>query len=259
MTAYYFNGRDVISVDPTASLKQNKNMKLTLTLDEAVVDTAQKFKKTGNQFSIFDITRKIREDVNNDVYTLVGVQQKTISGRLTFNIEHQDVRRLFLDAISQGIITNLTQNYNTAGGYNQYQEEVQPLISSSVTNTVQCVKLNPAPRPALTATTATTPTQTLGVSLPDAGIIVSSPTSTATLTSKGLTVTPVLPGYFKDTLNTYLNGRGSGSMVTMKQIQSRFDEITGVTCEEYAEALASEGYKITKPTVYPSQWYIKLW
>lgn len=60
----------------------------------------------------------------------------------------------------------------------------------------------------------------------------------------------------KDYLNNAL-ARGEDK-IEMKKIQSRFKDVTGVTCEEYADVLENLGYSINNSTASPSKWVVIL-
>lgn len=56
----------------------------------------------------------------------------------------------------------------------------------------------------------------------------------------------------------YLAGCGKGSTISMKQIQSRFDSVRGVSCADYATRLAALNIPVTKNGNYPSKWTVTL-
>lgn len=65
-----------------------------------------------DSFSIFNITRAIREDVNNGLYSLEEYDDI---------VDHETVKKYFMELINNGILNDYTVSYNTIG-YREYSK-----------------------------------------------------------------------------------------------------------------------------------------
>jgi hypothetical protein len=209
-----------MALDKLASYWKNRTMKLNFT--DAVKEYIGKAVAAGQPFSIYDITKALRQAVNDGKLDFSDRVPERVGGKQnTFRVEHEDVRTEFLMFWQHGEI-DATRSNN--GSYNLYIPDTS-------------VKAAPT--------------------LPPAGphyVTGSCPPSYAPSTK----AVPAKVNVQK--LRDYLSNslaRGFHE-VDMKRIQSRFPEVTGVTCEQYADIIEGLGFTIDNSVANPSQWLVIL-
>lgn len=182
----------------------------------AVLVTLRDVVTAKSPFSVHDITKSLRDSVNKGDIAFSDKDTEDVDGVTTFLVSHDDVREIFNDLFRSGVL-NLTKKHN--GSYFTYED----CGSNS-----QC------------ACKSTTPSQTTPASQATS---LQSPPQTSVSQD------------FSQKVDCYLLGRGRGSVVSMKQVQSRFDSLK-LSCTDYATALASLGYRVDKSAPYPSKWTV---
>lgn len=133
------------ALDTSTSLKQNRSMKNTtfaLAVLTAIGDVRQR-----PTFSAHDVTKRVRETINNsgDV-NLIDRQREDVNGQDTYRVEHEDVKEIFAILLENKIITNLEKRHN--GVYIEYRNTpdtqcarpLTPIASVSVTPP-QCINV----------------------------------------------------------------------------------------------------------------------
>jgi hypothetical protein len=220
-------------VDNSPSPKQNTDMCMNVKFQTAVL-MAVKEVSSRPSFSAFDVTTALRGLVNQGEVALTDKTTDAVGGLQTYRIEHQEVNDLLKEMYAAKVM-GLTRVPN--GTYFEYS--VDNVVAST-----PMVKATPA-----TPATAG-PVGSIGCGCP------TGPTGPVGTT--GATCCQTSPPNATKLIN-YLSGRGVGSQVTMKQIQSRFDTLRGVTCEDYAKQVASLGYLVQKDNGKPvSEWYVQV-
>lgn len=210
-------------LDKITRLMNNTNMKQTL-FSTAILLAVAELRQAG-KFSAYDVTRKLRDQVNKGELTFTDRTTEDLDGVQTYRIEHDDVKDIFNDLWSNDAITNLSRKHN--GNYWEFSDAAA-LKPSFVGGIGPVTRLTLTPVTVCGANGNPLTTQVV--------------TSRATVTSKDPLTSQVID---------YLRGR-AGTPTSMKQIQSRFKGVTK-TCEEYAKLLIGAGYIISNSNLPISQ------
>ena len=100
----------------------------------AVSMAVSAFALESKNFSAYDVTKAIRKQINDKVYSLVGVPFENINGVNTQRVEHNDVRPAVRSAVA-GLLDYSREN--TADGYILYkfvkQNDVKPAVVYTLT------------------------------------------------------------------------------------------------------------------------------
>lgn len=213
---------DKKTLDKKPSPTNNPIMCMNIKFSTAVTLAMKSLTDDKGSFSSYEVTTKLRDMVNKGEVAFTDRTAEDIGGVTTFRVEAVDVKAIVEDAYAARLF-NRTNN----GSYFTYT----PVAKAS-----GCPVAAPV---------QPTPVQTFQVTAP-----VSTPVPVAKVPVPAVTLPPT------QKLKDYLNGRGAGSQVTMKQVQSRFDSLKGVTCGAYALQLESLGYPVTKNGTNTSQWFV---
>lgn len=216
----------------------------TMKFSTAVIFAMQDLLKDQLSFSIFEITKRLRELANygelalSDVPNLEDDGEEVVAGAKPSNkrylIPHDDVKEIFLDLYNNGVFPELKVSDN--GSYRVFtlcedeDKDVSCLCKSYTTNPVVDSNItypdvNVAPAVANVA---------------DATVLKAKPSDT----NFDVEV---------DQTALYLFNR-QGEKVTMKEIQSRLKGRK--TCKEIADMVASMGYPVNSLGEYPSKWTV---
>ena len=183
----------------------------SVTLQTAILMQVKEFAAANQQFSVHDVTREVRQKVNNGQLEIPEVEVSGASFR--FDIPHAKVKELFDELWRAGTFApDFSLNRQFTGVYFQY---------------------TPVPVAQNSAPFVPTPSPVLSVAQP----AVVPPTATA---APATTVT--------DRINTYLNNcRARNFQPTLKQVQSAIkrDVSTGWTCEKIQDYIEGLGYSVT--------------
>jgi hypothetical protein len=210
-------------LDKPASSVQNKPM--TITLATAVLLTIKEF-ATKPSFSAYDITSAIRDKVNSKAIELNDVKIFIYRGQPTADIPHFRVNTLVREFTDNKLV-DLTFKDN--GSFREY----------SATHIDTSAPKVPTPTPISYGIFSLPLPNPKAPSVPKAALNI--PQQNAALPAN-------------NSLTVYLDGK-VGTQVTMKQIQSRFDSIRGVSCKDYANRVESLGYSVHK-NGSPSKWTV---
>ena len=188
----------------------------SVTLQTAVLMQVKEFANQNQQFSVFDITRTLREKTAQGDLEIPEVETSGASFR--FDIPHAKVKALFDELWRTGVFDpdfTLSRNFN--GVYFEY-------TPSAVNQSYAGVSVTPAPAPV--ATPAPVPSQTAVAS-----------------------ATNALPVDIQSRVATYLvNCRNRNFRPNLKQVQSaikRGDASTGYSCDVLKEYITkSLGYTV---------------
>lgn len=211
----HLNPNKVLDSEP--SLVQNINMcAKNIRFVTAVLLAVGELRKSP--FSIHGITKKLRDEVNTGDLTISDKTIETVDGASTYRINHDEVKDVFRELYTQGILQNLTER--DTGRYIEYSDsQVQATFSPTVT----C-----------------------------AGQVVPAPVTTGKVTQPLVVASSTI----EDKLRAYLRGR-SGQSVTMKEIQSRFKGVNR-TCQDYAQILIGLGWTVKSNGPGISQHYVNV-
>ena len=137
-------------------------------------------------FSVFNITTKLRKQVNAGELTFTDKSPETIDGVGTYRVDHQEVREIFYELTKNNIITGLKSR--DTGLYIEFSSDI-PATCTSSSSTVQG-------------------------QMTRVGQVV-QPTPTVLPCDASL----------RQKVQDYLKGR-TGQSVTMKEVQSRFKGVS---------------------------------
>lgn len=206
---------------------QAKNVP-SVTLQTAVLMQVKDFANAQQTFSVFDITRTIREKTGNGDIEIPEVEVSGASFR--FDIPHAKVKAIFDELWRTGVFDPLfTLNRNFNGTYFEYTPQIAGNVSAT-----------PAPVPTFAVT-------------PSAPVLSVSTAPTTTATSSGKPsrsdVTP--------RVKLYLDNCASRNFrPTLKQVQSaikRGDVSTGWTCDELSDLIENDlGFNVVPDPDYVS-------
>lgn len=212
---------------------------MNLKFSTAVVVATRLVGDNGNKFSAFDVAQKLRQLVNDNDIALTDKTLEDVNGRQTYRIEVFDVKEVIQDYYEARMLSR-TNN----GRYYEYAivKNWQPQVTGSTA---------PAALPTVPHTPHK-PWWSSSVPLPPTVNVASPLKPVANVPAPSSSVLSPL----NQKIQAYIAGRGKGSNVTMKQIQSRFDSVTGVTCGAYALHLEALGYKLNKPNTKTSEWSV---
>jgi len=181
-----------------------------VTLQTAVLLQVKEFANNNQSFSVHDITREVRQKVNNGLLEIPEVEVSGASFR--FDIPHAKVKALFDELWRAGTFApDFALNRQFTGVYFQYT----PVPVVQTTN----VPFVPAPTPVLS------------VAQPQ----VTPPASVST-------------GVVEDRIQKYLaNCSSRNFQPTLKQVQSAIkrDVSTGWSCEKIQDYIEGLGYSVT--------------
>lgn len=170
-------------------------------------------------FSVFNITTKLRKQVNDGELTFTDKSPETIDGAVTYRVDHQEVRDVFNELRRTNIVTGLTSR--DTGTYMEYSNDcarrLAPIQSPTATGMATCAGqvVQAAAQP-----TALPPDATLRQKVQD-----------------------------------YLKGR-AGQDVTMKEVQSRFKGVSK-TCSDWGKLIADMGLPVNTQGS-PSFWTARI-
>jgi hypothetical protein len=215
-----------VVLDHLTSLKQNKEKEKIKTMNilfvTAVYLAANQLIKKGNPFSIFNVTKSIRDDVNNGSLVIDDKEKVMLGGKQVSDVQHDDVKRAFIEMYDNGAFPGLG---NRMSADYMYREFVPSCLSSPINSTVSNTPVS-APQPV-------TPQPVVKICLAPQRVFSKVQTK----------------------VQAYISSKGQP---TMKQIQSRFKKAK-FTCLQLADILGKAGYKITKThPEYPSFWTVQL-
>jgi hypothetical protein len=182
-----------------------QQMKFSTAVLVAVRDVAAAQPK----FSVHDITKALRESVNQGDVAFSDRTTEDVNGVDTFRVAHDEVKEYFNDLVGSGVL-NLNKRHN--GNYFEYSDNG-----------------------AVSSTSA-------------ASAPISSTPKNASVPTNGKTD-------LSAKIKAYLDGRGSGSVVSMKQVQSRFDD-EKFTCADYGAKVQALGYMLDNSSPHPSKWTV---
>lgn len=213
-------GFDIISyeimLDKFTSLSQNTNtMCKQIRFVTAVALAVSELRKSPS-FSPLDITKKLRGQVNDGEIAFSDKEQEVIDGITTYCVKYDEVKEVFRELLHFVVINDIGHRNNPIGYIEYYDSNPQLVASGQVT-------LSPAPAPA---------------------VVIRAPVVSAPLSLNSAKYSVPYLGFIND-VKTYLAGR-IGQLVTMKEVQSRFKKVKGVTCARYATMLESVGFKLAK-------------
>jgi hypothetical protein len=214
------NNYQINPLDKLTNLPHNKNMSQTIKFYTAVLVTIRDLAKYQQKFSIYELTTKLRESVNNGGILFSDRDTEDVNGVNTYRVEHDDVKDIILDIYNTQVV-ELIRTYN--GTYYEYAVKLAQLapVSTSVSQSNVVTKVTSSP----TTQPAAAQANPIKVLVPNMALV------------------------------DYLFGRGTGSVVTMKQVQSRFDTVRGVSCVDYAKQVEDHGFKVDKTrSKFPSNW-----
>jgi len=104
-------------------MKTNTSVKTTAaaySLKEAVLDAVSTLKSNGS-FSAHDVTKQVRQSVNDGEYTLPGLEAPSGSS-FKFNVNHDDVKEVVDSLLNDGTLQNLgLTNVDYSGPYRVFQ------------------------------------------------------------------------------------------------------------------------------------------
>jgi len=179
----------------------------SVTLQTAVLMQVKEFAATSRAFSVHDITREVRQKVNQGVLEIPEVEVSGASFR--FDIPHTKVKALFDELWHTGVFApDFALNRNFNGMYFEY--------TPSPVSTVQVSSFT--------------------VSQP--------PVSTTTSTNPSSAVTADVGGRIASYLK---NCESRNFRPTLKQVQSAIkrDVSTGLSCEQIQDYIEGLGYDVT--------------
>lgn len=81
------------------------SVKSTYTLKEAVLDAVATLKSKGT-FSAHDVTKQVRQSVNDGEYTLPGLEAPAGSA-FAYNVSHESVKEVIDSVLNDGTLANL--------------------------------------------------------------------------------------------------------------------------------------------------------
>lgn len=105
---------------------------LAYSLSEAVSDKVLEFVQDNKSFSIHDITLSIRDDVNNNKYSVFDAGS---SAEHAVYIDHWDVRYEFLHLLNDGTL-HLDREWNSAGYWMYMRITSNPYATTATTNNI---------------------------------------------------------------------------------------------------------------------------
>ena len=185
----------------------SKNLKFSTAVLVALNEVSKK-----PSFSAYDVTRYLRDAVNNNQITISDKQTENIGGLSTVRIEHNEVKAQFQDILDSGLV-DLQGKFN--GVYNEYNKKTTYIA---------------------------------------APVNQSNPKANHVVVPKNVTTIPT----FAAQVDKYFRGFAKGCKITMKQVQSRFDSRTGVSCADYAKELARLGYLVNQSGQFASYWTVTI-
>ena len=111
-------------------------------LEEVVKQTIQDFKLDGISFSAHDVTKNIRNKVNNGFLIIDNLDTKNLSegGQLitTQEVKHEDVKLI----VQNLMFSDINYTTNSSGPYKVYQPITTYVVSPANTNPVTSVTVD---------------------------------------------------------------------------------------------------------------------
>jgi hypothetical protein len=234
----------VASVTQPVATTQKKTMKTLLFATAVIVAIGDLRQSKPQGFSIYDITSRLRDQVNNGELSFSDRAVEDVNGQQTYRVGHEKVKALFHDLYNNGVITGLDKEY-----------------ASSTDGFGYAVFVNrPAAQPT-TAAQAASVSPSSAFRLPVTSVPVTQPAKPAAT----VVPTPVKATAPRQTINNsdvvtkvlnYVNNLRQGEYRTMKQIQSRLKGVSA-SCQEIADKLASNGVFVEGRNAPVSQWFVK--
>jgi DNA-dependent RNA polymerase auxiliary subunit epsilon len=103
------------------------------TLKEAVLDAINTLKE--NVFSDHDVTAQVRKSVNDDEYTLPGLEAAAGSA-FAYNVSHDSVKEVIDSVLNDGTLANLgLTNVNYDGAYRTFEFSTTTTTQNTATDT----------------------------------------------------------------------------------------------------------------------------
>ena len=136
MSYWFFNGKDVVSkldqkpLDKKTNLPHNKTMKNVL-FQTGVLLAVNSVRVSQPTFSIFDVTKSLRNLVNSGTFGFSDKQPTTLAGVSTYFVDHQEVKVIFEDLIASGAVKDLTES-NNPGGYREFSDTIKQMAPKAV-------------------------------------------------------------------------------------------------------------------------------
>lgn len=210
------------TIDKNKNLKDNKFMDtITCKFVTAVFLVAKRLSedKLRKTFSIYDITQALREAVNCGKIILSDRVCEIIDLRMTYYINHADVKSVFLELIDYEVITDIQWVSN--GIYNEYSKKVIKPTEDKVET-----KSNPCRAEHLS-------------------VCIDHSSRVDRYNSKLI-----------DKLDAFLAKQAlCPSSVTLKRIQSAM-KAPNISCREYYAILSKLGYIVNTNNPHPSNWIV---
>jgi hypothetical protein len=97
----------------------------------AVLLTVGEVRQRPSGFSIHDVTTALREKVNDGAIGFSDRNQEDANGVETYRVEHNDVKRVFEELLSTGVLLNLDSSFN--GKYRVFFN-VDSVVTQGVSN-----------------------------------------------------------------------------------------------------------------------------
>lgn len=225
-----------LALDKPTNLKYNTNMcDSNIHFVTAVLLTVGELRK--NPFSIYQVTKRLREQVNQGELSFVDREVEDVEGNQTYRVDHVEVRSVFRELMDNNILTGLSSR--DAGPYMEYYDTVNVDASPLPKGVVD------ASGPCCCAVAPQASTQSL---INCAGQVTSSQTQKAVVVMSD-------DIQLRVKLIDYLRGKSGKGIVNMKQIQSRFKNVDK-TCREWGEYLLNIGLSLNKHQNTPSNWFL---
>ena len=181
-------------------------------------------------FSVFNITTKLRKQVNDGELAFTDKTPETIDGVGTYRVDHQEVREVFNELRRSNVLTGLTSR--DTGSYMEYANDTTAQVVPSPTTTGMVTCAGQVVQPPI------------------------NPRAGHTLLSVVAQPTALPPdAALRQKVQDYLKGR-SGQDVTMKEIQSRFKGVSK-TCQDWGKLIADMGLPVNTQGT-PSFWTARI-